>query len=237
MKRTFSLLLFASLAIQTGFAESRQRFTFELQLITTATSEGPLTVKVDDDSPLSVRTPSGHEIHLTIRTVHKGDRDLVEVTSRVDVHTNGQYESSALPTVYLSGPGAVDVRADSGQADGQLQALRLNLKAVEPAQDLDPLAHCPGRIELDKSMIDLGQQALRSDPGITLNAFDGVTKLAADESSWAARQGELESRYLEPLSTWSRCRGGDGVVLLYLAGSEEPDGTYSVKSGIQWEQD
>ncbi len=90
-----------------------------------------MTVMVGDDSPMSLTTPSGNEVHITMKRVQKGDRSLVEVSSIVDLIVDGESTRSALPTVYVSGPGLVEIAANGEQVEGQLKSLQVDLKSIE----------------------------------------------------------------------------------------------------------
>mgnify|MGYP006279000549 CR=1 FL=1 len=111
--------------------EPSHRYTFEMSLLTSDAEEGPVTVSADDDSPVYVETPSGHRIYITLKRVRNGDRDLIEVTSSVELSLDDGSERSDLPGIYLSGPGLAEIGAESDQAGGQLQSLRLNLESIE----------------------------------------------------------------------------------------------------------
>lgn len=112
-------------------AEPIQKYTFAIKLITATGQEGPMTVMVGDDSPMSLTTPSGNEVHITMKRVQKGDRSLVEVSSIVDLIVDGESTRSALPTVYVSGPGLVEIAANGEQVEGQLKSLQVDLKSIE----------------------------------------------------------------------------------------------------------
>lgn len=131
MKGIYSLALFVLILAPSAWADSKQRYTFQIKLITDVAQEGPMTVMVDDDSPMSLTTPSGNQVHVTMKSVRKGDRELIEVSSQVDLNSGGGRASSTLPRVYLSGLGSVEIVAGSDQAEGQLKSLQLDLKAIE----------------------------------------------------------------------------------------------------------